>query len=357
MVSPGTGLSASGDTGGPFSPAGKSYTLTNTGGTTINYTISKKQSWLSLSRTSGSLTQGASTSVVVSINSSANNLGANTYSDTVTFTNTTNGNGNASRSVSLTVIGEAGPRVTEGLVAFYPFTEGSGTTINDVSGFGAPLNLTAQNEAAISWIAGGGLSVNSPTIISSAGAATKVIDAIKAGNEITIEAWVNPANTTQAGPARIVTLSKGKYDRNFTLAQQNTLYDVRLRTSSTDLNGRPSSNTPAGSLTADLTHVVYTRNTAGVVFMYINGTESASSTVDGTTSNWDGTYRLALANESTLNRAWLGEIHLVAIFDRALSQTEVAQNFSAGLNRELISDIPNPPTGLTVQIGFKVTQK
>ncbi len=91
--------------------------------------------------------------------------------------------------------------------------------------------------------------------------------------------------------------------------------------------------------------------------MYINGTESAGSTVDGTTSNWDGIYRLALANELTQDRAWLGEIHLVAIFDRALSQTEVAQNFSAGLNRELISDIPNPPTGLTVQIGFKVTQK
>ncbi len=40
-VSPGTGLSASGDAGGPFSPSSKSYTLTNTGGTTINYTISK----------------------------------------------------------------------------------------------------------------------------------------------------------------------------------------------------------------------------------------------------------------------------------------------------------------------------
>jgi hypothetical protein len=103
VVSPSTGLSASGDADNPFSPSSKSYTLTNTGGTTINYTISKGQSWLSLSKTSGSLAPGASTSVTVSINSNANSLAASTYSDTVSFTNTTNGDGNASRSVGLTV--------------------------------------------------------------------------------------------------------------------------------------------------------------------------------------------------------------------------------------------------------------
>jgi fibronectin type 3 domain-containing protein len=103
VVSPSTGLSASGDADSPFSPSSKSYTLTNTGGTTINYTISKGQSWVSLSQTSGSLAPGESTSVTVSINSNANSLAANTYSDTVSFTNTTNGDGNTSRSASISV--------------------------------------------------------------------------------------------------------------------------------------------------------------------------------------------------------------------------------------------------------------
>ena len=106
VVGPDTGLSASGSEGGPFSPSSQSYTLTNTGGITINYTISNNQSWVSLSKTSGSLEPGTSISVTVSINSNADSLGANTYSDTVSFTNTTNGDGNASRSLSLTVNAE-----------------------------------------------------------------------------------------------------------------------------------------------------------------------------------------------------------------------------------------------------------
>jgi len=103
VVSPDIGLSVSGNAGGPFSSSSKSYSLTNTGGTTISYTISKGQSWVSLSEASGSLTQGASTSVTVSINSNANNLTPGAYSDTVSFTNTTNGNGNTSRSASVSV--------------------------------------------------------------------------------------------------------------------------------------------------------------------------------------------------------------------------------------------------------------
>ena len=102
-VEPDAGLSSSGPMGGPFSPSSKSYTLTNTGGTTINYTISNGQNWVSLSSTGGSLEPEASTSVLVAINSNATSLGEGFYSDTVAFTNTTNGNGNTSRPVELTV--------------------------------------------------------------------------------------------------------------------------------------------------------------------------------------------------------------------------------------------------------------
>ena len=85
------------------------YTLSNTGHTTISYAISKSKNWLSLSGTGGSLTPGASNNVTVSINSNANSLSAGSYPDTVFFTNTTNGNGNTSRSVSLTVNPPANP--------------------------------------------------------------------------------------------------------------------------------------------------------------------------------------------------------------------------------------------------------
>ena len=102
-VTPSDGLSSSGSQGGPFSPSSKSYTLTNPGGSSINWTASKGQAWTTLSSTSGTLAANASTTVTVSINSNANAFAAGSYSDTVTFTNTTNGNGNTTRPVSLTV--------------------------------------------------------------------------------------------------------------------------------------------------------------------------------------------------------------------------------------------------------------
>jgi hypothetical protein len=102
-VTPSEGLSSSGPQGGPFNPSSKTYTLTNTGGSSINWSVSKSQAWVSLSKTSGMLAPGASDTLIVSINSNANSLTPGSYSDTVTFTNTTNGNGNTTRSVSLTI--------------------------------------------------------------------------------------------------------------------------------------------------------------------------------------------------------------------------------------------------------------
>ena len=102
-VSPADGLSSSGAPGGPFSPSSRQYTLTNTGGTSINWTASKTQTWVTLSPVGGTLAVGANDNVTVSINSGANTLVAGNYSDNVTFTNTTNGTGDTIRTVSLTV--------------------------------------------------------------------------------------------------------------------------------------------------------------------------------------------------------------------------------------------------------------
>jgi subtilisin family serine protease len=102
-VTPSDGLSSSGTQGGPFTPSSKTYILQNTGGSSINWTASKGQTWVSLSSTSGTLSAGSSTTVTVSINSNANSFTPGTYSDTVIFTNATNGHGNTTRPVNLTV--------------------------------------------------------------------------------------------------------------------------------------------------------------------------------------------------------------------------------------------------------------
>jgi hypothetical protein len=102
-VMPAGDLDSSGTVGGPFHPVSIVYTLTNSGGTTLNWTASKTENWVNLSANSGSLAAGASTNVTVSINPSANSLAAGNYTDTVSFVNSTTGNGNANRNVSLTI--------------------------------------------------------------------------------------------------------------------------------------------------------------------------------------------------------------------------------------------------------------
>ncbi len=222
------------------------------------------------------------------------------------------------------------PRVVEGLQALYTFDEGQGATVDDVSGVGDPAHLEIEDEASVSWLPAG-LALEASTIIASRGPAAKIIQACQESNEITIEAWVKPANTEQDGPARIVTLSADTGIRNFTLGQEADTCDVRLRTTETSDNGVPPiGHTPAGSLTTELSHVVYTRDALGMAFIYINGEEAVAGDVGGDLSNWDQDFRFGLANEFTMNRTWLGELRLVAVYSRALTQAEVAKNLEAG---------------------------
>jgi len=88
-----------------------------------------------------------------------------------------------------------------------------------------------------------------------------------------------------------------------------------------------------------LTHVAYARDEAGRATFYLDGQKQAATKVTGECSNWDGGYRLALANELTRDRPWLGELHRVAIYDRALGNGQIAQNFKAGHDKTAGSPI------------------
>ena len=198
-------------------------------------------------------------------------------------------------------------RITDGLVVLYGFWEGAGTTVADVSGVGTPLNLTIHDPNAVTWLSGGGLSIDASTLIATPGPGTKIIDAVKSTGELTLEAWVKPANTTQSGPARIVTLSQNTSNRNVTLGQGVTTgdqWDVRFRTTSTDGNGTPSLTTAAGTLTTELTHVVYTRAATGETKIYLDGVLTAQGTAAGTVDNWKNFFQLAFGNELTGGRPW-----------------------------------------------------
>jgi len=244
-------------------------------------------------------------------------------------------------------------RVGDGLLALYTFEENSGQAVWDVSGVGVPLNLWIPDLTKVSRVSGG-LSIDSSTIISSFVIGTKLIKGIPLTNEITMEAWVKPKNLDNYGPARIMTLSQDTGQRDFTLGQHYDSYIPRLRTTVSGLNGvwNGVNNNDFFSdpvVTTDLSHVVYTRDSSGNAKIYVNGVLAGQYNLPGDLSNWannyfDNNYRFGLANEFTMDRTWLGEMHLVAVYNRALSETEVLQNFNAGADTKIVINefLPNP---------------
>jgi hypothetical protein len=220
-------------------------------------------------------------------------------------------------------------RVTEGLQVLYTFEEGEGKTVDDVSGVGQPLNLAIEGkEGDVGWLAGG-LALTRKAAVATLGPASKLIQAAKASNELTIEAWVKPANARQRA-ARIVTLSAKPRERNFALEQDGDRYQVYLRTRQTDDVGTGTALEAGKVATDSLSHLVYARDVSGKARFYLNGVEVGHREAAGDFSNWDDGYRFGLGNEISGEQPWEGEVHLVAIYDRALGPAEVAQNHRAG---------------------------
>lgn len=227
-----------------------------------------------------------------------------------------------------------GTRVTEGLAALYTFEDGQGQDIQDVSGVGQLLPLRIMDLSAVKW-SSDGLQIEKPVRITSNVPAKKIYDACQVTNEITFEAWIMPANVTQDGPARIISISKNKVERNITLGQglwgseAPDRYMVRLRTTQTSANGLPAVISPPGTATKTLSHVVYTRTSDGQATLYVNGQARGLLNVGGQFTNWDPSMMLMLANEESDDRPWLGQYRLVAVYSRALSTAEVLHNYEA----------------------------
>lgn len=103
-LEPGDGFSASGVTGGPFSPLTKAFVLSNVGGTPITWQADEDVSWVSISPLGGSLGSGDEVTVTLTLDSAvAASLAVGSYSGSLNFNNLTNGAGNTQRSLNLSV--------------------------------------------------------------------------------------------------------------------------------------------------------------------------------------------------------------------------------------------------------------
>jgi Concanavalin A-like lectin/glucanases superfamily len=123
--------------------------------------------------------------------------------------------------------------------------------------------------------------------------------------------------------------------RNFTLSQRAYQYEAFGRSSATDSNGAPALLTRDADrdAQASLQHVVLTYSAINGRRLYVNGnyTGDVDARSGGTLANWDDTFAFLLGNETSSDADWQGTIRFAAVFNRALTQAQVQQNFAAGV--------------------------
>lgn len=206
-------------------------------------------------------------------------------------------------------------RISTNLLAGYDFSEGAGDTVNDVSGVGSPLDLTITDSSQATWIADA--LVLEGTSIGSNGAATKLIDAVNSAGEFSVEAWLVPADVLVDG---VIQIGDSPHQASFYL-EDYSYYWRAWETDSPDLWASRRS------------HVVFTHDSSGTARLYADGVlvdpegPNAAGEAEGQFPPvaWASTHPLTIAPEG-----WKGEVHLLAVYDRALSPSEVLNNYEAG---------------------------
>ena len=255
-------------------------------------------------------------------------------------------------------------RFDTGIIARWDFKEQTGMTAFDTSGVAPAMDLALEGPELMSSY---GIDVASGRAIATVDSSRKLFDRIASqdgGSQgYSIEMWIANGNTTQEGPARIMTYSRSTGSRNFMLGQSLYQYSIRNRafTRDSNNNGNPTLITYDVDQDAQSTlqHIVVTYDQLVGRRIYVNGvwTEDEDPIDAGRLWNWDPSHQLVLGNEVSNDRQWIGQIRFAAIFDRPLPLDAIRQNFEAGVGKRLtLSFDVSEWTGGTSSIEFSVTE-
>ncbi len=236
--------------------------------------------------------------------------------------------------------GVNGGRARPGLIAEYLFNEGIGANARDSSGYSAGLPLTLNPLVTWNVPAPGINFASSGGVARTPSAAGTISSQLALWDRMTFESWVAPRTVAGNIERRILAISKGNTTANgdFRVIQIGRNLRIHLRMDSLTR----SYDIPGVFVQADTpVHLVITYD--GIFLaVYVNGQPTREVLRAGSQLSFRNRLPLAFGNEPSLTKTFLGRIFLGAVYNRALSPTEVAQNYLAGYQVTSSSSDPSP---------------
>lgn len=154
---------------------------------------------------------------------------------------------------------------------------------------------------------GGVIRFSAPGIAKTTGPPEWVTDAIRL-NQLEISLSVRSYSPNQLGPGRIMSLSSDPWHRNLTIGQTRDDLIFRVRTPATDINGLPSTTISNVFRASDWIDLQITIQPRWLLITVDSVVKFKHPLPEAPFQTWDSSYELALGNELTGDRPWLGEI-------------------------------------------------
>lgn len=174
-------------------------------------------------------------------------------------------------------------------------------------------------------IAEGGLSFPSPGVVVDETAGPRLHESLVGADGITIVVDASPGRFFQQGPARIVSLSDGPGARNFTIGQERGSLVFRLRTPATGENGSKPATEAAWVMRPGLRRLFAAAYDGAAFRIHVDGALAGERRLAaGGFEDWGPDFTLIFGNETNGDRPWIGRIHEVAVYDRALPEAALA---------------------------------
>ncbi|MEZ6019230.1 MAG: hypothetical protein R3F17_03765 [Planctomycetota bacterium] len=338
-VDPANGLSIQTSVGSPAGNIDGEVHVTNTGSIDFDWTALSSEPWLTpVFPSETHFTPGETDTMGLRVDESQ--LAAFGYS---THTATVHVFDAADRTmfvvvpVTVNLSAAASNRVTAGLQAEYTFEEGAGSVVHDVSGVLPAMDLNIENPGNVTRQPGG-MTINSPTLLSTPSAASRITDAVHSPREVHSGSLGAPGEHHAGRPRPHLGLSNGQSLRNFTLAQglwtgnPSENFNIRCHATQMAADGIP----PCSPWAEQHQHRPAARGLRP--FCRRHRTPVPERRASGPSLAWWRYVELGLqlppggGRRDRFNAAaWLGEMFLMAVYDRALSSGEVQQELHCRL--------------------------